>query len=145
MDLILARLIISELQYRHYGIPYWWFWHFGSLVLIYRYTRCRVNMQCLKYVTRWWPAWKRRIRDILSMVQVSWNASRKSISGINKISFREEASSLFLLAVMLINLGQIYSKPQKFSSGNKMWKSCSRVKIVQSIFARIKGRVLRPV
>lgn len=39
----------------------------------------------------------------------------------------------------------LYTKPHKLVSGNKMGESCSTVKIVQSIFARMKGRVLRPV
>jgi hypothetical protein len=48
-----------------------------------------------------------------------------------KMSFRNEASSLFLLAVRLDNPKPDYPKPQFFSSGNKWVKSCSRVKTVQ--------------
>lgn len=67
------------------------------------------------------------------------------------IHFRENnklQKGSFLLSSsgsMLITLSLIYSKPEKFASGNKRGISCSRVKIVESIFARIKGRVRRPV
>lgn len=68
----------------------------------------------------------------------------KSILG-NIWASKRKPPSILPWAVTLIILGLIYTKPHKFASGNKMGESCSRVKIVQSIFARMKGRVLRPV
>lgn len=61
------------------------------------------------------------------------------------MNFKQEASSIFLLAVTLTLLVLIYSKPKKIASGNNMGDMLHREKTVQSILARIKGPVLRPV